>query len=291
MEVTINQTPIERVNDPELAPYGVELLVKRDDLIHPTVSGNKWRKLKYNISEARDKRFDTLLTFGGAFSNHIYATAAGGRLFRLNTIGIIRGEETKPLNNTLEFAISQGMKLHYMDREKYRKKTSPEVIAELKERFGNFYLVPEGGSNNLAVRGVAEIIPEIDQGFDCICTAVGTGGTLAGLVAGLGGKKKVLGIASLKGADFLKEDVTQLIKDFNGQAYDNWSVNLDYHFGGYAKSTPELLAFMKKFERANKIPLEFIYTGKMMYAIYELIKNGYFKKGETVLALHTGGIR
>ncbi|WP_245576526.1 1-aminocyclopropane-1-carboxylate deaminase/D-cysteine desulfhydrase [Flexithrix dorotheae] len=291
MKLAISHTPLQKVEDPEIADFGVNLYVKREDLIHPTVSGNKWRKLKYNLEQARKEGFDQILTYGGAYSNHIYATASAGKLFDIKSIGVIRGEPHEPLNDTLSFAKSCGMRLHYMDREKYRQKNLASVIGELKERFGKFYLIPEGGSNALAVKGCAEIVADIDQDFDYICCACGTGGTLAGIIAGLHHQKKALGFAALKGAGFLKDEVSNLILLYNQTIYKNWDINMDYHFGGYAKSGSDLQEFMKKFEKHNKIPLEFIYTGKMMFGIYDLIKKGFFKSGETIIAIHTGGIR
>ncbi|MBX2844002.1 MAG: pyridoxal-phosphate dependent enzyme [Flammeovirgaceae bacterium] len=287
----MSHTPIQKIEDPEIMDFGVNLYIKREDLIHPTVSGNKWRKLKYNLEQARKEGFDQILTFGGAYSNHIYATASAGKLFDIKSIGVIRGEPHDPLNDTLSFAKSSGMHLYYMDRAKYRQKMEALVIGELKERFGEFYLIPEGGSNALAVKGCTEIVSDIDQEFDYICCACGTGGTLAGITAGLDHKNKVLGFAVLKGAGFLRDDVSNLILQYNKTIYKNWNINLDYHFGGYAKSGSDLQEFMKKFEKQNKIPLEFVYTGKMMFGIYDLIKKGFFKSGETIIAIHTGGIR
>lgn len=269
----------------------MSLFVKREDLIHPYLSGNKWYKLKYNLQEAKRLKKDSLLTFGGAYSNHIYSTSAAGKIINLNTIGIIRGEEHTPLNPTLSFAKANGMKLFYLDRKSYRKKNSSKIINELKIKFGDFYLLPEGGTNELAVKGCREILNSINIDFDYICCPCGTGGTIAGLISGLKGKKFALGFAVLKGASFLKEDVSALLIKVDNNKYDNWDINLDYHFGGYAKYNRELLKFVYEFVSKNKISIEPIYTGKMFFGIYDLISKGYFPDGSKIVAIHTGGLQ
>lgn len=269
----------------------MSLFVKREDLIHPYLSGNKWYKLKYNLQEAKRLKKDSLLTFGGAYSNHIYSTSAAGKIINLNTIGIIRGEEHTPLNPTLSFAKANGMKLFYLDRKSYRKKNSSEIINELEIKFGDFYLLPEGGTNELAVKGCREILNSINIDFDYICCPCGTGGTIAGLISGLKGKKFALGFAVLKGASFLKEDVSALLIKVDNNKYDNWDINLDYHFGGYAKYNRELLKFVYEFVSKNKISIEPIYTGKMFFGIYDLISKGYFPDGSKIVAIHTGGLQ
>jgi len=255
------------------------------------MSGNKWHKLKYNLQEARKQSKDTLLTFGGAYSNHIYAVAAAGKIFNYKSIGIIRGEEHLPLNPTLSFAKDSGMKLNYLDRISYRKKNSPEIINQLQEKFGDFYLLPEGGTNDFAVKGSSEIIKSIDIEFDYICCPCGTGGTLAGLISGLNGDKFALGIAVLKSASFLKENVQSLLQNSNSNFLKNWDVNLDYHFGGYARTDSVLLDFVNRFTSHTKIPIEPIYTGKMLFGIYDLASKGFFKEGSQIIALHTGGLQ
>jgi 1-aminocyclopropane-1-carboxylate deaminase len=269
---------------------GVQVLVKREDLIHPQVSGNKWRKLKYNISEAKKQGKPTLLTFGGAYSNHILATAAIGKLEGFRTIGIIRGEEHSPLNTTLQFAKSCEMQLEYMDRTTYREKNSNLIIAQLQKQFGDFYLIPEGGTNQFALKGCAEIVKEIESDYDYICCACGTGGTLAGIIAGLNGEKKAIGFPVLKGASFLETEIKDLLTDFGCQA-NNWELQLDYHFGGYAKNKPELKAFIHDFQQKHQFEIEFVYTAKLFFGLYDLIQKGYFERGSTILAIHTGGLR
>jgi 1-aminocyclopropane-1-carboxylate deaminase/D-cysteine desulfhydrase-like pyridoxal-dependent ACC family enzyme len=284
-------SPLQKLEDEFLREKGIELYVKRDDLIHPEIQGNKWRKLKYNLFEARLNGIHTLLTFGGPYSNHIYATAAAARLFHFKAIGIIRGEEHEVLSPTLKFAASQGMELYYMDRESYREKDDPTNIESLRTQIGNFYLVPEGGTNALAVEGASEIIEEIDIPFDFICTACGTGGTLAGLVSGLKGKNQVIGFSALKGADTLTPKVSELVNYVTGFGYTNFNINFDYHFGGYAKVNPELIAFIKDFKLKYKIQLEPVYTGKMFYGLFDMIKKDRFPGGSKIVALHTGGLQ
>jgi 1-aminocyclopropane-1-carboxylate deaminase len=291
-KIDINEnTPLEEVNDPFLKERKISLFFKREDLNHPQLSGNKWYKLKYNIKEAKEQGIDTLLTFGGAYSNHIYAVASAGKIFNFNTIGIIRGEEHTPLNPTLSFAKENGMKLFYLDRASYRIKNSPEILDELVKIFGDFYLLPEGGTNKFAVKGCSEIIGKINIDYHYICCPCGTGGTLAGLIAGSNPNNFVLGFAVLKGASFLKENVNSLLQSFNQGSLNNWDINLDYHFGGYARFNNQLLKFIERFNSLTGIPIEPIYTGKMLFGIYELISNGFFKQKSRIVAIHTGGLQ
>lgn len=284
--------PIQPIKDPLLEKHKVQLFMKREDLLHPHISGNKWRKLKYNLQAARELGHEVLLTFGGAYSNHIAAVAAAGNEFGFRTLGIIRGEEHQPLNATLTFAQEQGMELRYIDRTTYKEKDRPEVVQQLKEQFGALYLIPEGGSNALAVQGCAEIVAGIDSNaYDYLCTACGTGGTLAGMVAGMNRRQQLLGFPVLKGGSFLKAEVDKLTKEYNGQLYHNYQLMTHYHFGGYAKWTPELLDFMNLFRDVTGIPLDPIYTGKMLFGIYDLVQKGFFKPGTRLLAIHTGGLQ
>jgi 1-aminocyclopropane-1-carboxylate deaminase len=281
-------SPLMELDDERITRHGVRLLLKRDDLINPEIPGNKWRKLKYNIAAARDEGASTLLTFGGAYSNHIRATAAAGHYFGFNTIGVIRGEEHLPLNKSLAYAASRGMSLTYLDRTAYRDKANPNVLGGLRERFGDFYLIPEGGSNGAAVRGCAELPQEIDVDFDVICCGCGTGGTLAGISAGLTPGQHAIGFSALKGGTFLTEDVRRLQEDSLGQALDNWSVNIEFHFGGYARRKPELDTFIDSFNDQHGLVLDWVYVAKMMYGIYALTDRGQFQHGSTVVAVITG---
>lgn len=282
--------PIQAIKVAELAAANLQLYIKREDLLHPHISGNKWRKLKYNLEAAKKQGYHTLLTFGGAFSNHVHATAAAGREYEFHTIGIIRGEEHLPLNSTLQFAAEQGMRLQYLSRADYRRKDDPEFIAQLRQTYRDFYLLPEGGTNVLAVKGCAEIVEGLPD-FDYVCCSCGTGGTLAGIVAGLEGKSQVLGFSALKGGDFLQTEVDQLTKAYNGHLYSNYEIITKFHGGGYAKGTSELVDFINNFKQQSGIQLDPVYTGKMMYGIFSLAKEGFFRKDSAILAIHTGGLQ
>ena len=266
---------------------GVELTIKREDKIHPHISGNKYRKLSYNLLAAKEQNLDTLLTFGGAYSNHIVATAAAGKEFGFKTIGVIRGDELAgkiPDNPTLLFAQECGMQFKFISRELYRKKTKPEFLTILKEEFGNFYMVPEGGTNLLAIKGCEEILTKDDSIFDYVCVPVGTGGTISGLINSVRAHQKVVGFSALKG-NFLKEEIKALVFK------DNWELITEYHFGGYGKINSELITFINQFREETGIPLDPIYNGKMLFGIVNLICNSYFKKGSKILAIHTGGLQ
>lgn len=277
-------SPVVELADDRAARRGLRLFLKRDDLIHPELPGNKWRKLKHNIAPAREN--GTVLTFGGAYSNHVRATAAAGRIFGFATIGMIRGEEHLPLNGTLAYAERCGMRLAYLDRATYRRKHEPGVIAALRERWGGFHLLPEGGSNALAVRGCAELGREV-SGHDVVCVPCGTGGTLAGLAAGLAPDQRALGFAVLKGG-FMDGEVERLQRETYGGRRGSWSVEHGFHFGGYARTTPELDAFADDFAGRHGIVLDRVYTAKMMSGIFALAGRGAFAAGTRVLAVITG---
>ena len=281
----------QKINLPILEEKKVELYIKREDLIHPFVSGNKFRKLKYNLQEAKNQQNSVLLTFGGAFSNHIVATAVAGNLNGFKTIGIIRGDElakdlqkTLANNSTLREAHKNGMTFEFVSREEYRNKSSETFIKQLKEKFGDFYVIPEGGTNELAIKGCEEILTKEDANFDYICSAVGTGGTISGIINATKNYQKVIGFPALKG-DFLKDEINQFVNK------ENWSLHADYHFGGYAKYDEELIHFINNFKKETNVLLDPIYTGKMFFGILDLIENNQFKKGSKILAIHTGGIQ
>lgn len=291
-------SPLQRLQSSFLDKANVQLFIKRDDLVHPQFGGNKWRKLKYNLVYARDNQFDTLLTFGGAWSNHIYATAAAGKYFGFNTIGLIRGEQHSPLNATLSFAEECGMKLHYINREQYRKKSEPAFLKKIKQQFGHIYILPEGGSNSLALKGCSEIVQEInnemDRPFDVICCASGTGATLAGLIFAIEAEetttnKTAIGFSALKGGDFLTTEVNNFLG--NKRTKSNWRIESRFHFGGYAKINNELIRFMHQFKYQYDITLDAVYTAKMFYGLFELIKSGTFKPGTVIIAVHSGGLQ
>ncbi|WP_022825374.1 1-aminocyclopropane-1-carboxylate deaminase/D-cysteine desulfhydrase [Hymenobacter norwichensis] len=284
---------LQPITAPEATRRHIRLLLLRDDLAHPELPGNKWRKLKYNLKAARQAGHDTLLTFGGAFSNHIAAVAAAGRLQGLRTIGLIRGEETQPLNPTLARAAANGMQLRYLDRTTYRRKHDPDFLAELLRETGPAYVIPEGGSNTLALPGCAELVSELttETAFDYLCVACGTGGTLAGLLTGLAGQHQVVGIAALKGGEFLRTDINALTQAATGRTYPNYDLRTDYHLGGYAHFSPELLRFIQEFETQYGVLLDPIYTGKLLYGIFDLLRHDYFAPHSTVVAVHTGGLQ
>ncbi|PIB38893.1 1-aminocyclopropane-1-carboxylate deaminase/D-cysteine desulfhydrase [Maribacter sp. 4G9] len=272
---------------PLLKEKKVRIALKREDLLHPMVSGNKYRKLKYNLMEAQQSGYRNVLTFGGAFSNHIAATAAACKMGKLGSIGIIRGNELADSwreNPTLKMAHENGMRFRFVDRETYRKRKELDFLASLREEFGEFYLVPEGGTNALALKGCEEILEEDDKVFDIICVCVGTGGTIAGLIKASNNNQQVLGFPVLKG-DFLENDIKELTEK------RNWSLDLNYHFGGYGKINEELVAFINQFKRQTTIPLDPVYTGKMMYGLLDSVKNDNFAPGTQILAIHTGGIQ
>lgn len=277
------------VNEPIILPkkYGVELFLKREDKIHPFISGNKYRKLKYNIEEAKKKGFNKLLTFGGAYSNHIAAVAFAGQEFGFQTIGIIRGDELEDKieeNPTLIFARACGMEFKFISRQLFREKHSDVFIEKLEKEFDQFYLLPEGGTNNLAVKGCEEILTKEDCDFNFICCAGGTGGTISGIINSSKTSQKILGFPALKGS-FLNKDISKFVRK------KNWNLILDYHFGGYAKVNIELIEFINKFKRENNIQLDPVYTGKMIFGIFDLLEKGYFKEGSKILAIHTGGLQ
>ncbi len=287
------QPPVQQINDELFTKQGIELHIKREDLLHPTISGNKWRKLKYNIIEALEHNYGTILTFGGAYSNHIAATAAAGEQFNFKTIGIIRGDELKEGDNhTLCFAKKMGMKLVFVSRDEYNIKTEAAYLESLKRRFGKFYLVPEGGANMEGITGCVEILYDVEDKFTHICCACGTGTTLVGLIVSAKKDEQVLGFPALKGGKFLEKNIKTMVREYTGLTKNHtFQLIIDYHFGGYAKYNKELIDFIKSFKKKHKIPLDFIYTGKMLYGIHDLARKGYFPRGSRILAIHTGGLQ
>ena len=279
MEIPTQYLPIQK--------NGITVAIRREDLIHPFVSGNKFRKLKYNLLQAKVENQTTLLTFGGAFSNHIASVAFAGKEHNFKTIGIIRGDELRDKiqeNPTLRFAQENGMQLEFISREDYSNKTNAEFLEALKQKFGSFYLIPEGGTNTLAVKGCEEILTKEDAVFDYICCAVGTGGTISGIINSARPNQKVLGFPALKG-DFLQNEIR------NFAQHDNWQLITDYHFGGYGKINEELVVFLNQFLEKTKILLDPIYTGKMVFGVMNLMQNNYFPSNSKILMIHTGGIQ
>ncbi|GHB02496.1 1-aminocyclopropane-1-carboxylate deaminase/D-cysteine desulfhydrase [Streptomyces thermodiastaticus] len=281
-------SPVQEVADERFTRRGLRLLLKRDDLIHPELIGNKWRKLAPNLRAARGRR---IVTFGGAYSNHLRATAAAGRLLGLETIGVVRGEELagRPLNPSLARCVADGMRLHFVDRATYRRKAEPDTLAAVLRAAGaeDAHVVPEGGSNALAVRGCQELGAELGEQADVVAVACGTGGTLAGLAAGLPAGRRALGIPVLKGG-FLTAAVEALQKEAFGARRGDWWLDDRFHFGGYARTTPALHTFAEDFTARHGVPVERLYVAKLLYALVALAEEGAFPRGTTVAAVVTG---
>ncbi|MDG2139725.1 MAG: pyridoxal-phosphate dependent enzyme [Flavobacteriales bacterium] len=261
----------------------VKVSIKRLDLIDSEVSGNKYFKLKYNIEEAISKSFDTVLTFGGAFSNHILATSIIANNNNLSSIGVIRGEEHSPLNNTLQKAVNNGMKLVYISRNKYKLKESKEFLSSIKNIYGNPYIIPEGGTNKLAIKGASNIINNYEK-YDYICCPVGTGGTISGIINASDINQHILGFVALGGYKKLQKDIALWTNK------DNWTLVDKYNFGGYAKFNEGLVDFIDEFYLVNNIPLDLMYTAKMVYGVDDLIKRRKIADS-SVLIIHTGGLQ
>jgi len=297
MQVNENNIPLQEIKVAFLREKNIRLYLLREDLIHPEISGNKWRKLKYNIIEAKRLGYQRLLTYGGAYSNHIAATAAAGRDFGFKTIGVIRGDDITPLNPTLKMAKENGMQLKYVSRSFYRnQKYDVDFLNQLRQEFGVFYSIPEGGSNAYAVKGCAEIIKNIKLDYDVVCCACGTGGTIAGIIASADKDIPVLGFPVLKRGDFLEEKIKVLLNEyateFSSEVKNkNWRLITHYHFGGYAKVNKELLNFVTQFKEKHHVPLDFIYTGKLMFGLFDLIKKSSQFDGKKIIVIHTGGLQ
>ncbi len=281
-------SPLFRLNDTFFEQNELEFWVKRDDLIHSVVSGNKWRKLNLHLEDALSNNKTTIITFGGAFSNHIYATSYVCNAYGFKSFGFIRGDAHETLNSTLDFAQKHGMEIFYVSRDEYRDKNL--LYSKTKNIFPNAYLIPEGGSSVLGILGCKAITEEILIDFDYIGLACGTGTTLAGISQGLKPEQKALGFSVLKGS-FIKSEIENNMKKYNLENKNNFTIFDDYHFGGYAKSTPELIKFCESFFEKFNFEIEPIYTGKMFFGLFDQIKKGYFAKGSKIIALHTGGLR
>lgn len=280
-----------------LSQKGIELSVKRDDQIHPVVSGNKWRKLKLNVEKCQKEQYDGILTFGGAYSNHIRATAAAGKIFGIKTIGIIRGDElSADVNETLRQAEADGMQLVFTKREEYDLRGEKYYAEELRRRHGNVLVVPEGGANYYGVLGAVDIVSELEEQYDYIFLACGTGTTAAGILLG-SSDTTVVGVPVLKNGRFLSVEIERLLFECGLTPSDikevliDLDLRTDYHFGGYAKHEPELIDFINDFYNQTRIPLDQVYTGKMMYGLLDMVKQGEIEPGSKVLAIHTGGLQ
>lgn len=278
------------LDHPLLEERGLELVIKRLDLVHPLLSGNKFFKLKYNLEKALSGGFDKILTFGGAYSNHIYATAEAAKAVNLYAIGVIRGEKVEPLNPTLAHADTLGMDLHFVDRSTYRLKQEASFLENLEKKFGAFYLIPEGGTNALAIRGTSEILELSDQNYSHIATCIGSGGTFGGLYSSLYRNQNLLGFSALKG-EVIHQEIPELIAQYQLNSLGTYNIFSNYHFGGYGKYNQELIDFIWWFFETFGIVLDPVYTGKMMAGIWNLIAQDFFPSGSKILAIHSGGLQ
>ena len=274
--------------------HDVQISVKRDDLLHPIISGNKWRKLKYTLLEASENNVKHIISFGGGYSNHLHALGYCCLQLGIRLSAIVRGDYSQNLSPMLRDLLSWGTDIQYVDRITYQQRADPQYLQTLTTQYPNALLIPEGGSQQQALSGVAEIIQELTQQYDYILAPVASGGTLAGLIDGLAQPKniascRVLGIAVLKGQGYLEQLVGSLLTKRHHKV--DWKINHDYQFGGYAKCNSELSQFCGEFEQQTKIAVEPVYSGKLFYALYKLTINGYFPNGSRVLALHTGGLQ
>jgi len=287
LEKTFKPSLLTKVSDSLLEKHQVELWVKRDDLLHPIISGNKWRKLKYSLNHALTMGANTIISMGGTYSNHLHALAYIGKVLGLKTVGLIRGEAPATLTPSLLDMQHWGMELRFVSRSDYRLLRQYKQWNSLPNLTAGQYWLPEGGAEALALLGVAELVGEIDRSYDVLCVPCGTGTTLAGLVTAVADNVSVLGFTALKNAGFLTADVNALLP----KPYNNWRINLDYHFGGFAKTNAALLDFITDFELKHQMPLEPVYTGKMLYGLYDLVEKQHFQPNQRIIALHTGGLQ
>lgn len=284
--------PIDVIDLPVFKQAGVQLELLRLDLVHPLISGNKWFKLKYALQAFQLSDCQRILSFGGAWSNHIHALAYAGFEQGIETVGVIRGERAAQLSPTLVDAERWGMRLEFVSRGQYRDKSDAEFVARLRNKYGDFYSLPEGGSGEWVIAGCREIISLFDAAaYDLICCACGTGGTLAGLIAGKPEGATLLGVSALKGGDFLYADIRELLAAAGIDDPGGWSLALDCHEGGYAKVSSRLAAAMQYFTQHSGIGLEPVYTGKALLALLQKLERGEFARGDRVMLVHTGGMQ
>lgn len=284
----IREPRLQQLKDELFHQKNISVYALRLDEIHPEINGNKFFKLKYNIEEAGRQNKKCLLTFGGAYSNHIYAAAAAGKYFGLETIGIIRGNELhENSNEQLAATAKNGMRLKFVSRDDYRLRSDDSFIQKLKEEFGDFYLVPEGGSNLFAVKGAAEITSFIDTDFNFICCASGTGGTIAGISTSLLPHQKVLGITVVNAQNYFEKQIAALSN--KESLPENILLNHNFHFGGYAKGNEELNEFRSKFIQKHQMKIDSVYNAKLFYAVYKLAEENFFESGDKIICLNTGG--
>lgn len=286
-------SPVTRIKHPLLNEKGIQLFIKRDELIHPIIQGNKWRKLKYNLMAAQKNNqknnHQQILSFGGAYSNHLHALAYAGKKLNIKTIGIIRGEAPRLLNPCLQDIINWGMQLKFIKRIDYKQKNNSDFLLNLKQEFGDYYLIPEGGNNAKGKQGCAEILNELEDNYDFICCEIGSGTMFSALIQNnKNTHTQFLGFAVMKNSQ-LNKDIKSTLTESATPA--NWKINHDYHFGGFAKTSAELNAFIRQFKLDHNIQLEPVYSGKLLWGIFDLIKKNHFKRGTKLLAIHGGGLQ
>ncbi|WP_230874771.1 1-aminocyclopropane-1-carboxylate deaminase/D-cysteine desulfhydrase [Methylomonas sp. LL1] len=289
LESQLSVPTLTPIFDDKLTAQRLELWIKRDDLLHPVISGNKWRKLKFILNHALYSGADSIVSMGGAYSNHLHALAFAGKCLGLKTIAYVRGEQPQKFNPTLIDLQNWGMELRFVTRSDYRQLRAFKHHDSLPDLKPGQYWLAEGGASNLALQGVAEILAEIERPFDVLVTACGTGTTLAGLIAAAPAHLQVVGIAALKNAGYLSDEVNRLLP--NNSSLAGWQILLNYHFGGFAKTTPALEQFIRYFSAEHGVPLEPIYTGKMLFAVFDLLNKGFFMPGQRIVVLHTGGLQ
>ncbi len=301
LELEFKPPALESIDHPLLRERDVSLRVLRLDQVHPLINGNKWFKLLGNLQAAIDSGHSRIVSFGGAWSNHLVALAAAGRLLNLETIGLLRGEIVEPLNPVLTFLRDQGMELHAMSRGDYRRKNEPEVQNQIRSQFGEHVLLPEGGSNRLAVESCAAIADfigwESTTSQRIVMGACGTGATLAGLIIGMSRQGtsrdpvEIWGVSVLKAMGYLRQEVASWLALISPQGSGvKWQILDNYHCGGYAKSNRELDVFLEDFRTHCGIPVEPVYTGKLFYGLFEELRNGSVKPGAEIIAIHSGGL-
>jgi len=283
IESQLGHSPLTQIAHPVLSQHKIDLWLKRDDLLHPVISGNKWRKLKYSVDHALSLGCDTLVSMGGAYSNHLHALACLGKKLGMHTIGYIRGERLQNLTPTLSDLAAWGMELRFISRADYRTLRWQGLPGKLPGQ----YWLPEGGAQTLALKGVMEMVDELGTGYDSVCLPCGTGATLAGVIQAVPKRVSVLGFAVFRKAEFLSDDVNRWLR----RPYNNWQIVHDYSFGGFAKTGPELMAFIECFQALTAVPLEPVYTGKMLFGLFDWVAKGYFPPGQRIVAVHTGGLQ
>lgn len=291
------QVPVQRIALKALTDTGIELLVRRDDLIDAQLSGNKFYKLFFNLRTAREQGFTRLLSFGGAYSNHLHALAAAGNRYGFSTLGVVRGERPAQLSPTLCDAEAWGMQLVFVNREDYRAKIGAELIGDLKARYGDFYLIPEGGANLAGAQGMQLAGQALEQqlkgDYTAVCIACGTGTSLAGLAAGIDRAKPAVGFSVLKGEGNLGATIAATYRELvSSGATANWRLLSGFHAGGYGKKHPDYLScFWKDFEVESGVRLDPVYTVKLFWGIVSLARQGYWARGARIVAIHSGGLQ